>query len=94
MQKKIPQDVLIIKNNVRTNEELNQTTQQHRKWQKWDLRICNNFKAEPKNIAKAFVFPPRNIRNDFYQATKNSNFLDASVNLTVIERWLDSRLQN
>ena len=46
MHTKTLQDILI----VGTKEELNQTNQQqHKKWQKWDLLICNNFKAEPKN---------------------------------------------
>ena len=39
--------MVIINNNVGANEELTQTSQQHKKWLKWDPLICNNFKPEP-----------------------------------------------
>ena len=47
-----------------------------------------------KNFTKTLIFLLHNTRNDFYKATKNSNFVGGSVNLIVMERWLDSRLQN
>ena len=47
-----------------------------------------------ENIAKTLICLPHNIRNDFYKATKKSNFVDSSVNLIVLERWLDYRVQN
>ena len=47
-----------------------------------------------KNIAKELICLPHNIRNDFYKATKKNNFVDGRVDLIVLERWLDSRIQN
>ena len=41
--------MLIKNNNVETNEELNQTSQQRNKWQKWDLLVFNYFKSQPRN---------------------------------------------
>ena len=47
-----------------------------------------------KNIAKALICLLHNIRNNFYKATKNSNFVDDSINLIALKCWLDSRVQN
>ena len=67
------------------------------------LKICNSrlcsigYEApllSSENIAKALICLPHNIRNDFYKATKKSNFVDGSVNLIALERWLDSLVQN
>ena len=67
------------------------------------LKICNSwlcsicYKAlllSSKNIAKALICLPHNIYNDFYKAIKKCNFVDGNVNLIVVERWLDSRVQN
>ena len=55
------------------------------------LRGTLSFK---RKIAKALICLPHNIRNDFCKATKKSNFLDDSVILIVLERWLDSLVQN
>ena len=62
------------------------------------LKICNSWLysigyetplLSSENIAKALTCLPHNIRYDFYKATKKSN---GSVNLTFLERWLDSRI--
>ena len=67
------------------------------------LKICNSWLCSisyeapllsSKNIAKELICLPHNIRNDFYKATKKSNFVDGRVDLIVLERWLDSRVQN
>ena len=67
------------------------------------LKICNSWlcsigyeasSLSSENIAKALICLPHNIRNDFYKTTKKSNFVDGSVNLIVLESWLDSRVQN
>ena len=44
----------IISNNV---EAMRSSSQQHKKWQKWDLLICNNFSVETKNskLGKHYV---------------------------------------
>ena len=47
-----------------------------------------------KNIAKALICLLHNIRNNFYKAAKNSNFVDDSINLIALKCWLDSRVQN
>ena len=47
-----------------------------------------------ENIAKALIFLLQNIHNDFYKATKKSNFIDGRINLIALEHWLDSRVQN
>ena len=47
-----------------------------------------------KNIAKELICLPHNICNDFYKATKKSNFVAGSVDLIVLKCWLDSRVQD
>ena len=47
-----------------------------------------------KIVTKALICLPHNIINDFYKATKKSSFVGGSVNLLVLERWLDSCVQN
>ena len=67
------------------------------------LKICNSWLCSigykppllsSENITKSLICLPHNIRNDFYKATKKSDFVNGSVNLIVLERWLDSHGQN
>ena len=44
---------------------------------------------QSKIITKALICLPHNIINDFYKEKKKSSFVDGSVNLIDLERWLD-----
>ena len=46
-----------------------------------------------ENLTKAILRLPSHLRNQFYKFTKNSNFMDGSINLLVFEKWLDDQIK-
>ena len=46
-----------------------------------------------ENLTKAILCLPSHLRNQFYKFTKDSNLMDGSVNLLVIDTWLDDQIK-
>ena len=46
-----------------------------------------------ENLTKAIIRLPYQLRQRFYKFTKESNFIDGSVNLVTFEKWLKDQLK-
>ena len=46
-----------------------------------------------KNLTKALMRLPYNLRQEFFKATKDLNLIDGTLNLIVFENWLERKLK-
>ena len=50
-------------------------------------------KLSRENLTKAILRLPSHLHNQFYRFTKDSNLKDGSINLSVLETWLDDQIK-
>ena len=46
-----------------------------------------------ENLTKAIHCLLLHLRNQFYKFTKDSNFMDNSINFLIFEKWLDDQIK-